>query len=105
MAQSRREKYEKEQASFRRKYPQLQDPPAAATMRRWRQRAYARGITPEDWEKALHSSGEFAEIAEQVRDLEKAHARWKKAGGYWGYRDVNPPTAPEEWGKTWGWYH
>ncbi len=102
---SRADKYRLEQERFRARYPNLQDPPTAATMRRWRQRAEKHGIAREDWEAALHSTGEFSELTEHLRGLEGARRRWKAAGSPWYNRDADAPSAPPEWGRSWGFYH
>ena len=101
-------RYQREQARLRERYPNIEDwpnVPVASTIRRWKVRARARGVTPEDWDAAMDSVGEFGAIQDQIRATEAAHSRWVAAGRPWRHRDPDAPDAPVEWGRSWGYYH
>ena len=81
--------------------------PSDTTMRRWKKRAEARGVTGEDWEAALRSADSFETVQEEIRKKERLHARWTAKGGSFGSRleDDEREDLPVEWGDSWSYYH
>lgn len=81
--------------------------PSSTTMRRWKARAEARGVTTEDWEASLRSADSFATVQDEIRKKERLHAAWKAKGGFFGSRldDDEREDLPVEWGDSWSYYH
>lgn len=101
-------KYDREQQTLRNRYPNVRTwprIPVASTVRRWAARARTLGVEREDFDAAMSSVAEFGAIQDHIRHQEAAHQRWVTAGRPWRFRDPDPPTAPEEWGRSWGHYH